>query len=106
MGPFVRRGDDEWFTIVRGVLLHSSERREWHIPIQCTVQVEASNDPVVQRWLDVDRINSKALGIPPGWAVRALESGGNYGEMFERNFGSQSVLKLDRGPNAFGPREA
>jgi len=100
MGPFVRRGDDEWFTIVRGVLFTLIGAEENGI-FQSNVQsrLEASNDPVVQRWLDVDRINSKALGIPPGWAVRALESGGNYGEMFERNLGSQSVLKLDRGPN-------
>ncbi len=100
MGPVVRRGDDEWFTIVRWVLFTLIAAEEYGIS-RSNVQsrLEASNDPVVQRWLDVDRINSKALGIPPGWAVRALESGGNYGEIFERNFGSQSPLKLDRGLN-------
>lgn len=100
MGPVVRRGDDEWFTIVRGVLFSLIAAEEAGIS-QSNLQsrLEASDDPVVQRWLDVDRMVSKALGIPPAWAARALESSGNYGEMFERNFGSQSSLKLDRGLN-------
>ena len=33
------------------------------------------------------------------WALRAVQSVGNYGEMFERNLGRQSPLKLERGLN-------
>lgn len=42
---------------------------------------------------------SDGLAIPPGWATRAVERVGNYGEMFERNLGSQSTLRLERGLN-------
>ena len=42
---------------------------------------------------------SKALGVKPGWAAKTVASVGNYGEMFERNLGSQSPLKLERGLN-------
>jgi general L-amino acid transport system substrate-binding protein len=31
--------------------------------------------------------------------VRAVQAGGNYGEIFERNLGATSPLKLDRGQN-------
>ena len=32
--------------------------------------------------------------------VLAIKAGGNYGEIFERNVGKASPLKLDRGLNA------
>lgn len=100
MGPVVRRGDDEWYTIVRWVLLTLIAAEEVGIS-KSNLQsgLDTATDPVMQRWLDMDRIISKALAIPPGWATRALDSAGNYGEMFERNFGAQSPLKLDRGLN-------
>jgi general L-amino acid transport system substrate-binding protein len=100
MGPVVRRGDDEWFTIVRWVLFALIRAEEIGIN-QSNVRsrLEATTDPVVQRWLELDGIISKALALSPGWATRAVENVGNYGEMFERNLGSQSVLKLERGPN-------
>ncbi len=100
MSPVVRRGDDEWFTIVRWVLFALIRAEETGIT-QSNVRsrLEANTDSTVRHWFELDGIISKALTIPPGWATRALESVGNYGEMFERNLGSQSLLKLERGPN-------
>jgi len=100
MGPVVRRGDDEWFTVVRWVLFTLIRAEETGIT-QSNVhsRLETKTDPAVQRWLELDGIISKGLTVPPGWATRVVESVGNYGEMFERNFGSQSDLKLERGLN-------
>jgi general L-amino acid transport system substrate-binding protein len=100
MGPVVRRGDDEWFTIVRWVLFALVKAEETGIT-QSNVRsrLDAGSDPAAQRWLELDGIVSKALAVPPGWAVRAVESAGNYGEMFERNLGAQSALQLERGLN-------
>lgn len=58
-----------------------------------------STDPAARRWLDLDGIISKSLALSPGWATRAVEVAGNYGELFERNVGEQSGLKLERGLN-------
>ena len=41
----------------------------------------------------------KLLGLDKDWMVRAIKSGGNYGEMFERNVGAGSSLNLPRGIN-------
>lgn len=100
MGPVVRRGDDEWFTIVRWVLFALIRAEEFGFT-QATVRsrLEAAANPAVLRWSEADGLISKGLGIPPGWATRAVENVGNYGEMFERNLGSQSPLGLDRGLN-------
>jgi general L-amino acid transport system substrate-binding protein len=47
---------------------------------------------------------SKALGVKPDWVVKTIESVGNYGEIFDRNLGGQSALKLERGLNRLWTR--
>lgn len=42
----------------------------------------------------------KALGLDEDWALRAIKAVGNYGEVFERNVGAKTPLKLARGLNA------
>ncbi|WP_376916451.1 hypothetical protein [Paraburkholderia sp. OAS925] len=42
---------------------------------------------------------TRTIGVEPGWTVRALESVGNYGQMFDRNVGAHSPLGLARGTN-------
>jgi general L-amino acid transport system substrate-binding protein len=100
MGPVVRRGDDEWFSIVRWVLFALIRAEETGLTrSNVRSRLESDTDPLARRWLELDGVISKAMAIPPGWATRALECVGNYGEMFERNLGSQSVLQLERGLN-------
>ncbi|HCC62182.1 MAG TPA: amino acid ABC transporter substrate-binding protein, partial [Pseudomonas sp.] len=38
--------------------------------------------------------------LPKDWAVQIIKQVGNYGEVFERNIGSGSDLKIERGLNA------
>jgi general L-amino acid transport system substrate-binding protein len=40
------------------------------------------------------------LGMPDGWARRAIAARGNYGEMFDRDLGAQAPFLLERGPDA------
>ena len=44
--------------------------------------------------------SGKLLGLDRDWAARAIKAAGNYGEMFQRNVGNASPLKLPRGLNA------
>jgi general L-amino acid transport system substrate-binding protein len=44
--------------------------------------------------------NGKQLGLEPRWAYNIFSAAGNSGEMFERNFGSGSARKIERGINA------
>jgi general L-amino acid transport system substrate-binding protein len=100
MGPVVRSLDDKWFTVVRWVLFSLIRAEETGIT-QNNVKsrLTAGEDPGAQQWREVDGIASRSLGLQPGWSARAVEASGNYGEMFERNLGSQSALKLERGLN-------
>jgi len=100
LGPFVRRGDDQWLAVVRWSLFAMLEAEERNIT-QANVDGELkSNDPLVQRLLGVKAGNGKALGLDEKWAYTIIKQVGNYGESFERNVGMGSPLKLQRGINA------
>lgn len=100
LGPVVRRGDDEWYTLIKWVLYALIEAEEQGIN-QANVRtvLTTSQDPKLQHFLASDGLSEKNLGISPGWVVRVIEAVGNYGEMFERTLGSQGKLNLDRGLN-------
>jgi general L-amino acid transport system substrate-binding protein len=97
LGPVVRQGDEDWLTLVQGVLFALIGAEEAGIT---SANIESrAEEPAVQRVLGIDQALGKALGTDPRWAVRAVQSAGNYGEMFERNLGGGSLLKFERGLN-------
>ncbi len=100
LGPSVRRGDDELFAIVKWVVFALIEAEEYGITQDNVDGLKAdSKDPVVQRILGTSEDTGKLLGLDKDWAYRAIKAVGNYGEIFERNVGPKSALKLPRGAN-------
>jgi general L-amino acid transport system substrate-binding protein len=100
LGPSVRRGDDEWFQIVRWVGFAMLEAEEDGLT-QANVDAEksGSKDPSVQRLLGVTEDTGKLLGLDKEWAYRVVKQVGNYGESFERNLGPKTPIGLPRGVN-------
>ncbi len=100
LGPMVRRGDDEWFAIVKWVIYGLLEAEEYGVTQANVDAMKAtSTDPVVQRILGTTEDTGKLLGLDKEWMARALKATGNYGEIFERNVGPKSALGLPRGVN-------
>jgi general L-amino acid transport system substrate-binding protein len=58
-----------------------------------------ANQADLRRFLGVEGEFGKQLGLPADFVVKALKAAGNYGEIFERNVGTGSPLKLERGLN-------
>jgi general L-amino acid transport system substrate-binding protein len=101
LGPSVRRGDDEWFAIVKWVVYGLVEAEEYDITQGNVDKMLAeSTDPVVLRILGKSEDTGKLLGLDRNWMVNALKAVGNYGEIFERNVGPKSALALPRGVNS------
>ena len=100
LGPAVRRGDDEFFTIARWVLFGLQEAEELGVT-QANVESlqKESKDPQVGRLLGTTEDMGKLLGLDKDWLARAVKATGNYGEIFERNVGPKSPLGLPRGSN-------
>jgi len=100
LGPMVRRGDDEWFAIVKWVMYGLLEAEEYGVTQANVDQMKSSTDPVVQRLLGGGNEDTgKLLGLDKEWLARAIKATGNYGESFERNVGPKSPLGLPRGLN-------
>ena len=100
LGPMVRRGDDEWLAIVKWTVYGLIEAEEYGITSEIANNPKNdSTDPVVLRLLGKSEDTGKLLGLDREWLARALIAVGNYGEIFDRNVGPGSKLKLDRGLN-------
>lgn len=100
VGPVVRRGDEEWLTLVKWVLFTLIEAEERGITREnVRAKAKTATDPSLKRFLGLEGGFGKALGVRDDWTVLVIESVGNYGEMFERNVGGQSPLKIERGMN-------
>ena len=100
LGPVVRQGDDEWFNIVRWSLFAMLNAEELGITSANVDQMKSSKDPNVRRLLGLEGIKGDGLNLSADWAYNIVKQLGNYGEMFERNVGMGSALKISRGLNA------
>jgi general L-amino acid transport system substrate-binding protein len=99
LGPMVRRGDDEWFTIVKWSIYALLEAEEYGLTQANVDQMKTSTEPPIQRILGTSEDSGKLLGLDKEWAYREIKAVGNYGEIFDRNVGPSSALKLPRGLN-------
>jgi general L-amino acid transport system substrate-binding protein len=100
LSPAVRHGDDKWRDIVDFSIMAMIESEYLGIDSKNVDAMLKSNDPKVQRFLGVSPGNGKSLGLDEKWAYNIVKSVGNYGEVFERNVGKNTPLKLERGLNA------
>ncbi len=100
LSPVVWGGDPEWTTVVRWVLnvLILAER---HGVTRDNLDAVIADQTNPLLWVsDDDReLLAQSMGIPLGWARRVLRAVGNYGEVYERNVGQESPLKIERGLN-------
>jgi general L-amino acid transport system substrate-binding protein len=100
LAPAVRQGDDEWFDIVRWSIFAMIDAEEKGVTSQNVDAMKASDDPEIQRMLGVVPGMGKSLHLGEDWAYNIVKQVGNYGEVFDRNVGPSSPLKLERGLNA------
>jgi general L-amino acid transport system substrate-binding protein len=100
LGPAVRRGDDEWFQIVRWALYAMIEAEEDGLTqANADKSRTESKDPALQRMLGVGDDTGKLLGLDKEWSYRIVKQVGNYGESFDRNLGPSTPVGLPRGVN-------
>lgn len=99
LAPAVRQGDDDWLTLVRWVLFALVTAEENGVTREKVIATDERTRTAAAEALSVDARVEAALGIAPGWAIRAVAAVGNYGEMFDRSLGDGSRLKLERGLN-------
>ena len=99
LGPAVRQDDPQWFAVVRWTLMALIEAEELGLNSENVDSQRAATQPSVRRFLGLEANLGQALGLPRDWAYLIVKHVGNYGEIFDRNLGAKSDLKLSRGLN-------
>ncbi len=99
LAPAVRQGDDAWFSLVKWVYFALINAEEMGVNQKNVDEMAKSTNPDVRRLLGVEGDFGKSIGLDNAWAVHIIKGVGNYGEIFERNIGEGSRLKIARGLN-------
>jgi general L-amino acid transport system substrate-binding protein len=100
LGPVVRQGDDQWFNLVKWTLYALINAEELGVKSATIEEALKSADPNIRRLVGTEGEFGRQLGLADDWAARAVRATGNYGEIYERNVGTQSRLSIPRGLNA------
>src|ERR1700754_5322379 len=99
LGPFTRNGDEVWSDIITELHYGLIEAEELGVTHANVEEMAKSQTPAIQRLLGASGDLGSRLGLDNKWLVTAIKATGNYGEIYERNVGKASPLKLDRGLN-------
>ena len=99
-GLVVRHGDNQWGDLVRWVHFAMLNAEELGVTKANVDQMTKSDNPEIKRLLGTEGKFGEATGLTNDWGVRIVKHMGNYGEIFERNIGEGSPLKIKRGLNA------
>jgi general L-amino acid transport system substrate-binding protein len=100
LAQVVRAADVDLFDVLRWTIFAMIDAEELGVTSGNVAEMAKSGNPDVRRLLGVTPGNGKALGLDEAWAYNVVKTVGNYGEVYERNVGTGSPIKLPRGVNA------
>jgi general L-amino acid transport system substrate-binding protein len=101
LGPVVRANDPAWTDIVRWTIYATVLGEELGLTSKTVEQArETASDPQTRRLLGMEGDYGAMLGLNRDWAFQVIRQVGAYHEIFRRDVGEDSPLKLDRGLNA------
>lgn len=100
LGPVVRQDDQQFEDVVEWTRNALVIAEEFGVTQANVAEMAATTtQPELRRFLGAEGEFGAKLGIANDWAVKVIQTTGNYGELFERTLGSQSEAKIVRGVN-------
>ena len=99
LGPVVRQGDDQWFNVVKWTYYALLVAEELGVTQANVDEMKTNPNPEIKRLVGAEGSFGEAIGLSNDWAVNIIKAVGNYGEIFERNVGPDTPLKIERGLN-------
>ena len=100
LGPLTRHGDNNWNDIVSWTVNCTIQAEESGVTSANVDDMLGSDDPTIQNLLGVNGDLGQALGLSNDFCYQVLAQVGNYGEIYDRNFGPDTPFNLARGINA------
>lgn len=99
LAPVVRNNDIQFYEIMRWSVYATMEADQLKVSSKNVDEMLSNDDPKIKRLLGVIPGNGAALGLDEKFAYNIVKTVGNYNEIFVRNVGALSVVKLERGLN-------
>jgi general L-amino acid transport system substrate-binding protein len=99
LAQVVRQDDALLFDILRWTIFALINAEELGVTSANLAVMRSSANPEVQRLLGAEPGNGPALRLRESWAHDVIRAIGNYGELYERNVGAMTPLRLPRGLN-------
>lgn len=100
MAPGVKQGDPQWANVLNWVTYALIQADEFGINSKNVDQIaQSTKDPDIRRFLGLEGDLGRGLALKNDFALQVIKQIGNYSEVYDRNLGKDSILKLERGPN-------
>ena len=99
LAPVVRQRDDEWLLIVKWTIYAMLNAEELGVTSKNIDEALKSKKPDIMRLLGTEGAYGEEIDLTRDWAARIIRHVGNYGEVYDRNVGEGSKLKIPRGLN-------
>ena len=99
IAPVVRAGDDQWLEVVNWVFHAPVQAEAFGIDQHNVAQFLTTADPSIRRFLGVDAGAADGFGLDQRWVYNVIAKVGNYGDIFDRNLGPRTPLRMERGVN-------
>jgi len=100
LAPLTATGDNQWTDVITWIVNATIEAEELGITSENLADFQGGDNPVVQRLLGETGELGSLLGLSDTFVVDIISAVGNYGEIYDRAFGPDTALNLERGPNA------
>jgi len=98
-GPVVLSANEQWLTIVRWTIFAMINAEELGVTSQNIDSLTSARTPAIRLLLGLDGDLGTPLGLSPTWMRDVIRGVGNYGEVYDRHFGSGTNAPLLRGQN-------
>ena len=98
--PAYRRDDPQFASLVDWTVWALLQAEEHGVTQADIGAMRGSPDPVARRLAGSTSWIAKSLGLPEDGFARAIAAVGNFGEIYDRDVGEKSALRLPRGRNA------
>lgn len=99
LAPVVRQRDDEWLLIAKWTIYAMLNAEELGVTSKNIDEALKSKKPDVMRLVGTEGAYGEEMDLTKDWAARIIRHVGNYGEVYDRNVGINSPLKIPRGLN-------
>lgn len=100
LGPSVRSGDTQWFNIAKWTLFAMLNAEELGVTSENVDDMLGSENPAVRRLLGVEGDFGTPIGLSTDWGYRIIKHVGNYGELYAKHVGPETLINIPRGVNS------